>query len=87
MCIYTISLFSNSHFNRSRYSYIFPTSTSVNALVNDVQYFTICDNYLRGFELVERAHAAAKDVDAADLLSKAAMRLRQARAQQYVVVW
>ena len=64
-----------------------PSSTSVNALVNDVQYFTICDNYLRGFELVERAHAAAKDVDAAELLSKAAMRLRQARAQQYVVVW
>ena len=64
-----------------------PSSTSVNALVNDVQYFTVCDNYLRGFELVERAHAAAKDVDAAELLSKAAMRLRQARAQQYVVVW
>ena len=64
-----------------------PSSTSVNALVNDIQYFTICDNYLRGFELVERAHAAAKDVDAAELLSKAAMRLRQARAQQYVVVW
>ena len=64
-----------------------PSQNSVNALVNDVQYFTICDNYLRGFELVERAHAAAKDVDAAELLSKAAMRLRQARAQQYVVVW
>ena len=64
-----------------------PSSTSVNALVNDIQYFTVCDNYLRGFELVERAHAAAKDVDAAELLSKAAMRLRQARAQQYVVVW
>ena len=40
-----------------------------------------------GFDLVERAHAAAKDVDAADLLARAAMRLRQARAQQYVVVW
>ena len=64
-----------------------PSSTSVNALVNDIQYFTICDNYLRGFDLVERAHVAAKDVDAAELLSKAAMRLRQARAQQYVVVW
>jgi len=64
-----------------------PSPSSVNALVNDVQYFTICDNYLRGFELVEKAHAAAKDVDAADLLSKAAARLRQARAQQYVVVW
>jgi len=64
-----------------------PSQNSVNALVNDVQYFTICDNYLRGFELVERAHAAAKDVDAAELLSKAAARLRQARAQQYVVVW
>ena len=64
-----------------------PSQNSVNALVNDVQYFTICDNYLRGFLLVERAHAAAKDVDAAELLSKAAMRLRQARAQQYVVVW
>ncbi len=64
-----------------------PSQNSVNALVNDVQYFTVCDNYLRGFELVERAHAAAKDVDAAELLSKAAMRLRQARAQQYVVVW
>ena len=64
-----------------------PSQNSVNALVNDIQYFTICDNYLRGFELVERAHAAAKDVDAAELLSKAAMRLRQARAQQYVVVW
>ena len=64
-----------------------PSQNSVNALVNDVQYFTVCDNYLRGFLLVERAHAAAKDVDAAGLLSKAAMRLRQARAQQYVVVW
>ena len=64
-----------------------PSQNSVNALVNDVQYFTICDNYLRGFELVERAHAAAKDVDAADFLARAAMRLRQARAQQYVVVW
>ena len=59
-----------------------PAPSSVNALVNDIQYFTVCDNYLRGFLLVERAHAAAKDVDAADLLSKAAMRLRQARAQQ-----
>ena len=64
-----------------------PAPSSVNSLVNDIQYFTICDNYLRGFELVERAHAAAKDVDAADLLARAAMRLRQARAQQYVVVW
>ena len=64
-----------------------PSQNSVNALVNDIQYFTICDNYLRGFELVERAHAAAKDVDAAELLSKASMRLRQARAQQYVVIW
>ena len=26
--------------------------------------FYVCDNYLRGFLLVERAHAAAKDVDA-----------------------
>ena len=59
-----------------------PAPSSVNALVNDIQYFTVCDNYLRGFLLVERAHAAAKDVDAADLLSKAAMRLRQARAQR-----
>ena len=58
-----------------------PAPTKVNALVNDIQYFTVCDNYLRGFELVERAHAAAKDVDAAGLLSKAAMRLRQARAR------
>ena len=64
-----------------------PSQDSVNALVTDIQYFTVCDNYLRGFELVERAHAAAKDVDAAELISKAAMRLRQARAQQYVVVW
>ena len=64
-----------------------PSQSSVNALVTDVQYFTVCDNYLRGFELVERAHVAAKDVDAAELLSKAAARLRQARAQQYVVVW
>ena len=64
-----------------------PAPSSVNALVTDIQYFSVCDNYLRGFLLVERAHAAAKDVDAAELLSKAAMRLRQARAQQYVVVW
>jgi len=64
-----------------------PARAAVNALVNDIQYFTICDNYLRGFGLVAWAHAAATDGAAADLLSKAAARLHAARAQQYVVVW
>ena len=36
-----------------------PAPSSVNALVNDVQYFTICDNYLRGFAALAAAGLAA----------------------------
>ena len=45
--------------------------------------FTILHTTSAASSSLEAAHAAAKDVDAAGLLSKAAMRLRHARATSW----
>lgn len=62
-------------------------SSDVGALHCDVAFFTVVDNYRRGLAGVLNAAACASTSRAAGLFLEATTRLRDARAQQYVLVW
>lgn len=63
------------------------TGHDVAALLGDVAFFTIVDNYRRGLAAVVNAARCDDDQRAAGLLLEAQTRLRDARVQQYVLVW
>ena len=63
-----------------------PSTADVNALLGDLCFFTIVDNYLRGFRAVLAAGEGQDHVAAASLM-EAQTRLRDARVQQYVLIW
>ena len=63
-----------------------PALGDVSALLSDVCFFTVVDNYLRGFAALAAA-ASGPAHEAAGLVLEAQARLQHARAQQYVLVW
>ncbi|KAH8070869.1 hypothetical protein JL721_4784 [Aureococcus anophagefferens] len=63
-----------------------PALGDVSALLSDVCFFTVVDNYRRGFAALAAA-ASGPAHEAAGLVLEAQARLQHARAQQYVLVW